>query len=483
MYDAILTDAVHRQAADLLLRHVRAGRRQEELCFALWRPATGAERRSALVFEIIPPRDRERNLHGGASFMPAYLTRSIRLALRDRCGLAFMHSHLSPGWQGMSAVDVVAERDRIAPPARASRLPLVGLTLGTDECWSARFWLRNERWWCEKVRVVGRRGLRLTWNDTLRPPPKRRPILQRTVDTWGTRAQQDIGRVRVGVVGLGSVGCMVAEALARIGVSDVVLIDADRVEEHNLDRLLYAGIGDVGVHKVDLVARQLKKSATAADFRADARIGWIQERPHYLAALDCDILFAAVDRPLPKDVLNHIAYAHCIPVVFGGVFAARKADGRLGQAAWSVAVAAPGHRCLRCDKQYTSSDVVMERDGSLDDPSYVQGEQRGHQEGGNENVFPFSANVASFMVLEMIRYVVRDAWWPAATKLHYSFVPNRLSTIHERCRPNCSFEEKTAAGDSATYPFIVDPVPPRRQPLSSVSTARLVKWIRRIVGR
>ena len=459
-YDAVLTDAVHRQAAGLLLQHVRAGRRQEDLCFALWRPATGAGRKSALVFEIISPRDRERTLHGGASFMPAYLTRSIRLALRSRCGLAFMHSQLSPGWQGMSAVDVVAERDRIAPPARASGLPLVGLTLGTDGSWSARFWLREERRWCEKVRVVGG-GMRLTWNDTLRPPPERRPRLRRTTDTWGARAQQDLGRLRVGVVGLGSVGCMVAEALARIGVSDVVLIDADRVEEHNLDRLLYAGAKDVGVRKVELVARHLKRSATAAGFRADARAGWIQERPHYLAALDCDILFAAVDRPLPKDVLNHIAYAHCIPVVFGGIFAARKADGSLGQAAWSAVVAGPGNRCLRCDGQYASSEVVMERDGSLDDPSYVRGEWQSNQERRNQNVFPFSANVASFMVLEMIRYVVREAWWPATTRLHYSFVPNRLATAREQCHAHCSIAGKTAAGDSAAYPFIVDPAPRR----------------------
>ena len=236
---------------------------------------------------------------------------------------------------------------------------------------------------------------------------------------------------------------MVAAALARIGVSNVVLIDADRVEEHNLDRLLYAGIRDVGVHKVDLVARHLKRSATAADFRAEARIGWIQERSHYLAALDCDILFAAVDRPLPKDVLNHIAYAHCVPVVFGGVFTARKAGGRLGQATWSAVVAGPGHRCLRCDGQYTSSDVVMERDGSLDDPS----------------------------------------WWPATTKVHYSFVPNRLSAAHDQCHAHCSVDRKAAAGDSAVYPFIVDPEPRRRLRWSSVFTARLVKSVRRIIGR
>ena len=68
------------------------------------------------------------------------------------------------------------------------------------------------------------------------------------------------------------------------------------------------------------------------------------------------------------------------------------------------------------------------------------------------------------MVLEMIRQIVREDWWPATAKLHYSFVPNRLSTAHERCRPHCSFERITAAGDSAPYPFIVDPARRERLP-------------------
>ena len=160
-----------------------------------------------------------------------------------------MHNHLSGGWQNMSDEDLVAERDRISPPARATGHPLVGLTLGTDGSWSARFWAwdgeRFNRSWCDKVRVAGRR-LRFTFNDDTMPPPRRRPTLHRTIDTWGNARQSDIARLRIGVVGVGSVGCMVAEALARIGVEKLVLIDPDKVEMHNLDRLLYAGKENVG---------------------------------------------------------------------------------------------------------------------------------------------------------------------------------------------------------------------------------------------
>ena len=388
----------------------------------------------------------------------------------------------------MSRTDVIAERDRIGGPARATGLPLVGMTLGTDEAWSARFWRWDgqgfERSWCDKVRVVGRR-LGVTYNVERMPPPQRRPSLRRTTDTWGGARQSDLARLRFGVVGVGSVGCMVAEALARIGVEQMVLVDADRVKTHNLDRLLYAGEADVGRLKVELAADGLRRSATAARLRIEAIAGWIQQEGSYRAVLDCDVLFSCVDRPLPKDLLNHIAYAHCIPVVFGGVFVDTKRDGTLGQAAWSVVRSGPGRRCLRCDGQYTTSDVVLERDGSLDDPSYVARLAGGRPT--NQNVFPFSANLASLMTLEMLRMVIGASWWPEpGDKLHYSYVPGTVHAVAEPCRDHCEVMARTALGDQAAYPFLVaGPEHLDRPRPSSVGMrllARVHNLVRRLVG-
>ena len=458
-YDAVLTEAAHQEACAFLLKHLRKGRVQEELCFALWRPSTGATRKSALVFDIVPPLRGDRHRDGNVSFEPGYLARAIRLACSRNTGLAFMHNHLSSGWQDMSDEDVFAERDRISPPARATGLPLVGLTLGTDGSWSARFWTwdgqRFNRSWCDKVRVAGRR-LRVTFNDNTMPPPRRRPTLRRTIDTWGNARQRDIARLRIGIVGVGSVGCMVAEALARIGVAKLVLIDPDKVEMHNLDRLLYAGKKNVGEYKVELAAKHLRNSATAENFEVLRYTERIQQADSCAAALDCDLLFSAVDRPLPKDLVNRIAYAHCIPVISGGVFIDTKPDGTLGQAAWSVSAVGPGRRCLRCDGQYSTSDVTMERDGSLDDPAYVRAVATPGDGPVNQNVFAFSANLASYMVIEMVRLTVAADWWPdAGGKLHYSMIPNRLQVEQARCEPTCSVHETTAYGDEYRYPFIV----------------------------
>ncbi len=127
-YSAALPSDVHARTAAHLLR----GDRQEDLCFALWFPSQGCDRSTALVQDVILPKPGERRVHGNASFEPQFLERAIGTALAANAGLAFLHSHLGPGWQGMSREDVVAE-ERLAPSvAGATGLPLVGLTLGTD---------------------------------------------------------------------------------------------------------------------------------------------------------------------------------------------------------------------------------------------------------------------------------------------------------------------------------------------------------------
>ena len=186
--------------------------------------------------------------------------------MRKNAGLVFLHSHPGPGWQGMSSTDIEAERDVLAYPAGATGLPLVGMTIGGDGYWSARFWQRSgremRRDWCEKVRVVGPKSYKTYFNDEIARPSSRRNILKRTFDTWGQESQDTLSRLRVGIVGLGSVGCIVAEALARIGIAQVTLIDPDRVEEHNLDRLLYGTIKDIGKLKVDLAAQAMRRHST-----------------------------------------------------------------------------------------------------------------------------------------------------------------------------------------------------------------------------
>ena len=458
-YEAVFPASIFDKSCAHLLQHVSAGILQEDLCFCLWHPSRGKERLTAIVSEVIEPVEDDRLLHRNVSFNSDYFSRALRLAVSRGMGLGFMHNHLTKGWQSMSEEDVFAERDRLAPASAVTGLPLVGFTMGTDGTLSARFWLncsQRQPEWCYKVRVVGADGMDVFYNESKFPPYKRSSRLQRTIDSWGLKMQSQMARLKIGIVGVGSVGALITESLARMGIENLTLIDNDTVELHNLDRLINAGHLDIGKQKVHIAARYAKRAASAEHFRVTKIDKYLQKEEAYLAALDCDLLFCCVDRPLPKDLLNHIAYIHCIPVIFAGVYIGNKTDGRLSEAKWSVSVHAPGSRCLRCDGQYSSSDVIQELDGSLRNPEYL------HQQGNislgphSQNVFPFSANLASFAVLEMIRLLIAEDWWRnKSSKTTYYFLRAKQERIDSvTCMKTCSINERMGVGDRFQYPFL-----------------------------
>jgi hypothetical protein len=270
-FSVALTTLTHNDA----VRHLVRADGHEDLCFALWHPSRGADRTTALVRELVLPREGERQVHGNASFMPAFFERALCSAAAAKAGLAFLHSHPAPGWQGMSRDDVVAEQGNAGRVKGATGLPFLGMTTGNDGAWSARFWEktgpgRYELRWCRTVRVVGER-LAVTYHPELAPAPAPRTELTRTVSAWGPLAQANLARLHVGILGAGSVGCLVAESLARMGVGRIRVLDFDSVEEVNLDRLLHATRKDAVRRrpKVDMLAAALRKSATAGAFKVE----------------------------------------------------------------------------------------------------------------------------------------------------------------------------------------------------------------------
>ena len=422
---------------------------QEDLCFGLWTPSTGAHRKTAIVTRIVLPERDDRSLHGNASFSGRYLARAIRLARSGGQGVVFMHSHPSPGWQDMSVPDVQAERDRIADSVRATGMPLVGMTVGSDGHWSARFWTgdasRRNRQWCRKVRILDATRL-LIWRGPEDDSTRDRRRQRRTVDSWGERKQRDVEALRIGVVGLGSVGSVVAEGLARVGVREIVLIDDDTVEEHNLDRMLNASGKDIGRPKTDVAEDAVKDASTASDVRVWNYRRKIQDRQAYAAAKDCDILISCVDSPVARDLLNRTAYRDGIPVVDGGVEIRKETrTGNMDAARWKAHVASPNTQCLRCRGQYSSSDLMLELDGSWDDPKYIRDSG---QDLRNENVFCMSLATASEMLNVALRLVIAAQWWPPQMDIERNFVTGRTKVSNTVCHENCTIMAERWTGDS-----------------------------------
>lgn len=461
-YSAALAQKNH----DDLFAHLIRLDGQEDLCFATYIPSSGDERFTGIVSHIILPLENERNVHGNVGFLPEYFERALKIASERKEGLAFLHSHPSPGWQFMSRDDIVAET-RISPAAYSiTKLPLLGLTLGTDGAWSARFWIKvpeekrkYQRHWCETVRVVGKK-LSVTFNDNLLTAKVSSEKQMRTISAWGTKTQEDLSRLKIGIVGLGSVGSIVAEILARTGISNFALIDFDAVEEKNLDRITNVFFDDIDKSKVAAISEAITRSSSSSEVKIDVVEYSICEQKGFESALNCDVLFSCVDRPWPRQVLNFISYAHLIPVIDGGIFVrTNKTNTKIKGADWKAQTVGNERPCLECLGQYKTENATLEKAGYVDDPNYIDGLEDKAFLDAHENVFAFSSFLASMEVMQFLSLVIAPSGISDVGQQLHHFTTGKMDIEDSlKCDENCFFQTIIGRGDySGIEPYGLHP--------------------------
>lgn len=472
-FSTAMTSEVARQLAGHLLR--RDG--QEDLCFAAWTPSTGLRRQTAIIRRPILPVAGDRHVHGNASYEAQYAVRAAQEAAASGAGLAFMHSHPGgQGWQILNDVDRMAEA-RLANLAReVTGLPLVGLTLAGSRAWSSRMWGGVGREVTptpgESVRVIGD-SLDVTFNDVLLPAPASPSTQVRTTHTWGKHTQAEIARLRIAVAGIGSVGMAIAEVLARTGVQGIGVFDFDTVELVNLDRLRGAGLLDALLRrpKTYIAERLLTEGSTAVHTQHEFHELSICEPEGLARLLDFDLVFSCVDRPWPRHVLNAMAYADLIPVIEGGLSVFQNTDGTLRNAYWRSQVIRPGRPCLLCLRQYDPALVQVERDGSLDDPSYIANLPPGSTVRRRENVAALSTSVSAALLEQFVSYVTRPSGFGDPGPLRFSLRDHTVDKDLTLCDEECAYQSTAGCGDA------------RLDPTSRHHSAENARYTRTAVGR
>lgn len=475
--------AVSADVETQLCEHLLRPDGQEDICLATYAPSSGLSRFTGVLDAVVPPRSGDRAVHGNASISGSYVLRVATEAARLGKGVALLHSHPGGhGWQPLSTLDTDAERSYAHLVHTITGQPLIGMTLaGDDITWSARMWAADGTvTWCESVRTVGER-LRFSWNDQLRRPATPNQYQIRTVSAWGESQQASLARLRVLVVGAGSVGLDVAVRLAATGIQHVAVMDFDRVEPVNLDRLVGATRLDaaLGRPKVDVAGRLMLRAATATKPEMVAYNMSVCEPEGLAVALDYDVIFSCVDRPWPRAVLNQIAYSDLIPVIDGGIAIDAFTDGSgMRNATWRTHIARPGRPCLACNKQLDLATVALDRQGLLDDPVYIAGAGPSLQL-RRQNVAALSASVSASLLAQFISLVVSPGGRGEPGPLRYSLSTHSLEHVACTTRANCPVEHRTAAGDARiplTGPHALAHQPPAPNTPHSHSRWRRV-WV------
>ncbi len=445
-YSVAIRDGIHQSLAHHLIRQDG----QEDLCFAFYSTSTGKTRISGIINDIMLPVAGDRNVHGNVSFNSQYLDRVSSYALKNQLGICFIHSHPASGWQGMSYDDIKAE-EMLAPRVKAiTKKPLIGLTIGNDQTWSARFWIKikpkvYQKFWCESVRVAGLK-LSVSYNEKLLPSPIKAIAFQRTLSAWGPSKQADIARLKVGIVGLGSVGSQVATALYRTGIKNLTFIDFDVVKEKNLDRMSVPR-ATIGQYKINAVKKELLRNMLH-EINIECIPYSIIEKNGMLGALDCDIIFCCVDRPWPRFVLDCISKANNIPVIDGGIDASPNANNsNIDQARWKSHTVGPERICMGCLDQYQAEDVALEQSGLLEEEHYISSLPQHHFINRGENVFAFSQSLASQMMCHFLSLILQPRGIYYGPK-EFDFNTGNIDFDFDfKCVPNCNIDSKRGGGD------------------------------------
>jgi len=139
----------------------------------------------------------------------------------------------------------------------------------------------------------------------------------RNMGTVGLEGQAKLLRATVAVVGLGGLGGYVVEALARMGVGQLVLIDGDVFEEHNLNRQLLSAEAKLGTDKVQAARRRVAEINSAVEVTGCVTVLTRENLPRLLEG--ADVVVDALDRLPTRLVLQEGAQALGIPMVHGSI--------------------------------------------------------------------------------------------------------------------------------------------------------------------
>lgn len=442
-----MTQSVH----DRLKTHLLRSDGQEDVCLATYTVSTGATRITRVLHDVHLPTNGDRQVHGNATIHGSYVLRIAVLAAQRGHGVAILHSHPGGrGWQPLSGPDADAETSYAGMVEQVTGLPLVGLTLAGDSTWSARTWANGEPDWAASVRRVGT-ALTVSWNDQLVPPARSEASQVRTISAWGDSLHRDITRLRILVVGAGSVGLDVVQRLAATGIVQIGVMDFDRVHEVNRDRMVGATRRDARLRrrKVDVAARLARLAATSDGFSARRHHTSICSPKGLAAALDYDVIFSCVDRPWPRAVLNSIAYADLIPVIDGGIAIDTFEKGGMRSSTRRTQVAAPGVACLACSGQINMQDVTLEMSGDLDDPEYIKRAGR-VSVSGRPNVAALCAGVSASQLELFVSLVARPAGRGVPNPLRFMLALHHLEHMPVTSQMYCEAERRTGLGDART---------------------------------
>lgn len=280
----------------------------------------------------------------------------LKEAKKNQQVVAVVHNHPS-GPLGFSAQDDANEQDLLQGAINRNGMGtrLISLVMIQNGQLVGRIWRNPSKTGYDLLTIIRSIGPRFSLHC---PDDKKATNLEafhRQALAFGHAFNQDLRKLRVGIIGCGGTGSAVAMLLARLGVAQIALIDNDIVDRTNLNRLHGSRQSDADAmtSKVATVARSISEMALGV--RVVAEKAWVGDEVCRDILKCCDILFGCTDDHEGRAFINRFAYYYLTPVIdIGlaiGVDPECRVEGR-------VTVLAPESTCLLCRETINSKTIA-----------------------------------------------------------------------------------------------------------------------------
>lgn len=310
------------------------------------------------VREVIPVPHSECTVREAdrVSWPGAWIETAIDRGERDDLTIVLLHSH--PGnMLGFSDQDDASDREVMPAIFQAYGRVHGSAVMTPDGAVRARIYdpsmAVND---VDLVTVVGD-DIDFHWRPDNPFARAKRPV------AFTSAMTKELGGLTAVIIGVSGTGSVTAEQAARLGFGRVILIDFDKVEFKNLNRIVNSTVDDarLGIVKVAMMA------ASITEYRGDAVAvpveSSIDRREAVIAAAQGDVLFSCVDTHHGRQMADLIASAFVMPLFDMGVtipvrtttdgFAVADAVGRIDYVQ-------PGASTLRSRGVWTPASVRAE---------------------------------------------------------------------------------------------------------------------------
>lgn len=371
---------------------------------------------------------------GYRALTPTFIHKLITRARDERLVYLAVHNHASDREVAFSHIDIQShERGYPALLQIAKGMPVGGLVLGKRSMQMDLWIPGGQRLTLEEAVVVGNTIHRLT------PAPRRQlpqtlDMHDRQIRMFGRAGQAELARCRVAIIGLGGIGSLLAEYLARLGVGQFCLVDADRVETSNLSRIVGASQADAAnsATKVAVARRLIHQASPSAQIQLIADD--VAKESVAKSLITCDYLFLAADSMRARLVVNAIIHQYLIPGVQLGSKIRADANGLLAEVMSANRPIRPGHGCLLCNQFIDATQLAKEAKTDEERKSQAYGVEE-----PNPSVVSLNAVSAAHAVNDFLLDYLGLRSEPSQLYYeHFHFLKGTRSLVEPRRDKECS---------------------------------------------